>query len=93
MIEKKFNEWNTLEFLANLEDLFTEKDAPSNVQTDLHHIKQGPRQHFAKFRSVFEQHCSETGIPAPKDVSKVNAMKEGLAPHLRKRLAYRSGTI
>ncbi|KAI0998102.1 hypothetical protein K3495_g10091 [Podosphaera aphanis] len=40
---------------------------------------------------MFEQHCSEAGILAPKDASKVNAMKEGLAPHLRKGLAYRSG--
>ncbi|KAI1004734.1 hypothetical protein K3495_g3480, partial [Podosphaera aphanis] len=89
--QKAADDWNSERFISHLEELFVDRDAPTRAQVKINTIKQGPRQTFAKFRSVFEQLCSEADYLAPTGVSKVNAMKSALAPHLRKGIAYRQG--
>ena len=90
MKERKLsNEWDINQFLTHLEDLFTDKDASNRAQTKLYAIRQGSRQLFSHFRSVFEQICSEAEKLAPTGPAKVNAMKTALAPYLQQGIAYR----
>lgn len=87
---KKTNEWDVTQFIEHLEELFTDRDATSKAQLSLNALRQGPRQPFAKFRSVFEQLCSEADDLAPIHASKISLMKSALVPSLRRGIAYRS---
>lgn len=84
-------EWDINQFLNHLEDLFVDNDAPNRAQAKIYAIRQGPRQLFSKFRSVFEQICSEADHLAPTGPAKVNAIKTALSPHLKRGIAYRKG--
>ncbi|KHJ30117.1 hypothetical protein EV44_g3243 [Erysiphe necator] len=90
MKERKIaQEWDLDQFFLHLEDLFVYNNAPNRAQAKIYAIHQGPKQLFAKFRSVFEQICSEANFLAPIGPAKVNAIKTALSLHLKRGIAYR----
>ena len=85
------DDWSSERLVSHLEELFDDRDATSRAQSKINKICQGPQQTFAKFRSVFEQLCSEAEHLAPIGAFKVNSMTLALAPHLQQGIAYRQG--
>ena len=85
--QKRADKWSRDEFISHLEDLFNDRDATTRAQTKTNTLRQGPRQTFSTFRSIFEQLCSEADHLAPTGASKLNAMKYALASHLRQGIA------